>query len=99
MNLVFFYQIGRLTISTMDNLTRANGTFALDLYRALSAGNPAGNMFFSPLSVSAALSMVYLGARGSTAKEMSEVSLCTKDNVIIIIYIFSHHKIYKGMLL
>ncbi|XP_072540933.1 leukocyte elastase inhibitor-like [Salminus brasiliensis] len=62
-----------MSISTMDSLARANGNFALDLYKALSANNPVGNMFFSPLSISAALSMVYLGSRGTTAKEMAEV--------------------------
>ncbi|XP_067272895.1 leukocyte elastase inhibitor [Pseudorasbora parva] len=57
----------------MEGLSRANSLFALDLYRALSASNAEGNMFFSPLSVSAALAMVYLGARGDTAKEMEKV--------------------------
>ncbi|XP_026111388.1 leukocyte elastase inhibitor-like [Carassius auratus] len=57
----------------MDGVSRANSLFALDLYRALSASNAEGNMFFSPLSISAALSMVYLGARGETAKEMAKV--------------------------
>ncbi|XP_067272893.1 leukocyte elastase inhibitor-like [Pseudorasbora parva] len=57
----------------MEVLSRANSLFALDLYRALSASNAEGNMFFSPLSVSAALAMVYLGARGDTAKEMEKV--------------------------
>ncbi|XP_067272885.1 leukocyte elastase inhibitor-like [Pseudorasbora parva] len=57
----------------MEGLSRANSLFALDLYRALSASNAEGNMFFSPLSVSAALAMVYLGARGETAKEMEKV--------------------------
>ncbi|KAL7871658.1 hypothetical protein SRHO_G00066410 [Serrasalmus rhombeus] len=62
-----------IPIFTMDSLTKANGTFALDLYRVLSDSNPGGNIFFSPLSISAALSMVYLGARGTTAKEMAKV--------------------------
>ncbi|KAL0164582.1 hypothetical protein M9458_040335 [Cirrhinus mrigala] len=57
----------------MEDLSRANSLFALDLYRALSARNPEENMFFSPLSVSAALSMVYLGARGETSEEMAKV--------------------------
>ncbi|XP_073672503.1 leukocyte elastase inhibitor-like [Garra rufa] len=57
----------------MEDLTRANSLFALDLYRALSESNAEGNMFFSPLSVSTALSMVYLGARGDTATEMAKV--------------------------
>ncbi|XP_053344826.1 leukocyte elastase inhibitor-like [Clarias gariepinus] len=57
----------------MESLSRANSAFALDLYRAISAGNPNGNLFISPLSISAALSMVYLGARGGTAEEMAQV--------------------------
>ncbi|ROI33828.1 Leukocyte elastase inhibitor [Anabarilius grahami] len=57
----------------MEGLARANSLFALDLYRALSASNSEGNLFFSPLSISAALSMVYLGARGDTAEEMAKV--------------------------
>ncbi|XP_050994023.1 leukocyte elastase inhibitor-like isoform X2 [Labeo rohita] len=57
----------------MEDLSRANSLFALDLYRALSANNAEENVFFSPLSISAALSMVYLGARGDTAKEMAKV--------------------------
>lgn len=57
----------------MESLSRANSAFALDLYRAISAESPDGNQFFSPLSISAALSMVYLGARGATAEEMAKV--------------------------
>lgn len=57
----------------MESLSRANSAFALDLYRAISAGSPDGNLFFSPLSISAALSMVLLGARGATAEEMAKV--------------------------
>ncbi|XP_060773787.1 leukocyte elastase inhibitor-like [Neoarius graeffei] len=57
----------------MENLSHANSAFALDLYRAISGNNPDGNLFFSPLSISAALSMVYLGARGATAEEMAKV--------------------------
>ncbi|XP_053344834.1 leukocyte elastase inhibitor-like isoform X2 [Clarias gariepinus] len=57
----------------MESLSHANSTFALDLYRAISAESPNGNLFISPLSISAALSMVYLGARGGTAEEMAQV--------------------------
>ncbi|RXN26575.1 leukocyte elastase inhibitor-like protein [Labeo rohita] len=57
----------------MEDLSRANSLFALDLYQALSANNAEKNMFFSPLSISAALSMVYLGARGETANEIAKV--------------------------
>jgi serpin B len=46
----------------------ANNAFALDLCRQMNDDN----LFFSPLSVSTALSMTYAGARGDTATEMSK---------------------------
>ncbi|KAI5090583.1 serpin peptidase inhibitor, clade B (ovalbumin), member 1 [Silurus meridionalis] len=57
----------------MESLSHANSEFALNLYRAISAQNTAGDIFFSPLSISAAMCMVYLGARGVTAEEMAKV--------------------------
>ncbi|XP_075555087.1 ipis-1-like [Dermacentor variabilis] len=48
--------------------------FAVDLYHQLSPkGAHKGNIFFSPFSISAALSMALGGARSRTAKEMSAV--------------------------
>jgi serpin B len=46
----------------------ANNAFALDLARQMGDDN----LFFSPLSVSTALSMTYVGAKGDTAAEMSK---------------------------
>lgn len=43
-----------------------NTDFALDLYRVLSAGKQ-DNLFFSPQSITLALSMTYAGAAGTTA--------------------------------
>ncbi|KAI5611281.1 serpin peptidase inhibitor, clade B (ovalbumin), member 1, partial [Silurus asotus] len=57
----------------MESLSHANSDFALNLYRAISAQNTAGDIFFSPLSISAAMCMIYLGARGVTAEEMAKV--------------------------
>lgn len=45
--------------------------FALDAYRRLAADR-AGNLFFSPYSVSSALAMTYAGAAGRTKDEMSK---------------------------
>ncbi|XP_035269939.1 leukocyte elastase inhibitor-like [Anguilla anguilla] len=59
----------------MDSLGSANTTFALDLFRTLSDAGACGNVFFSPLSISSALAMVYLGAKGNTADQMAKV-LC-----------------------
>jgi len=50
----------------MIELVRGNTDFAFDLYRR----QPAGNVFFSPHSVSTAMAMVAAGARGATAEEI-----------------------------
>ncbi|MBN3275640.1 SPB6 protein, partial [Polyodon spathula] len=57
----------------MESLASANTSFALDLFKKLSNDRKAGNIFYSPLSISSALAMVYLGARGNTAAEMAQV--------------------------
>jgi serpin B len=50
---------------------RSSNRFALDLQKQLGA--KAGNLFFSPASISAALAMTAAGAEGETAKEMLTV--------------------------
>ncbi|KAM6298923.1 leukocyte elastase inhibitor-like [Aegotheles albertisi] len=54
----------------MENLRNANSRFALELLRRFSEANPTGNVFFSPLSISAALAMVLLGAKGDTKAQV-----------------------------
>uniref|UniRef100_W5N5R1 Serpin peptidase inhibitor, clade B (ovalbumin), member 1 n=1 Tax=Lepisosteus oculatus TaxID=7918 RepID=W5N5R1_LEPOC len=56
----------------MDSLSSANTQFCLDLFRKLNEVNPGGNVFISPLSITAALAMVYLGAKGQTATQMAK---------------------------
>ncbi|EFB17963.1 hypothetical protein PANDA_020462, partial [Ailuropoda melanoleuca] len=56
----------------MDTLSEANGTFALSLLKKLGEDN-SKNVFFSPMSISSALSMVFMGAKGNTAAQMSQV--------------------------
>lgn len=51
-------------------LTRGNAEFAFELYRELAPS--AGNLFFSPHSISAALAMTYAGARGATEAQMAD---------------------------
>lgn len=58
----------------MESLSNTNGRFALDLFRRLNETNPSGNIFFSPLSISAALAMVLLGSRGNTEAQVVKVS-------------------------
>nr|KAF6383602.1 hypothetical protein mPipKuh1_015611 [Pipistrellus kuhlii] len=57
---------------TMEQLSLANTRFALDLFRTLKDSDPSGNIFFSPMSISSALAMVFLGSRGTTAAQMSK---------------------------
>ena len=48
----------------------ANNRFAFDLYHLYSEKYKEDNIFFSPLSISTAFSMLYEGARGETAEEI-----------------------------
>ncbi|KAK0141423.1 Leukocyte elastase inhibitor [Merluccius polli] len=61
--------------SSSTPLTEANTAFSLALFKKISEDNKADNVFYSPLSISSALAMVLLGARGNTATQISEV-LC-----------------------
>lgn len=53
----------------MDHLQEANGIFALNLLKTLSEDS-SNNIFLSPISISAALAMVFMGAKGKTANQM-----------------------------
>ncbi|NXP12692.1 SPB11 protein, partial [Thinocorus orbignyianus] len=59
----------------MCSLSAANAKFCLDFFRELSKIKRNENIFFSPLSLSAAFGMVVLGARGNTLKQIEEVGL------------------------
>jgi serpin B len=56
----------------IKKVAAGNTDFAFDLYGKLKDSNPTGNLFFSPYSISNALSMTYAGARGNTEKQMAE---------------------------
>lgn len=56
---------------SVKTLADGNNRFALSLYLRLQSRQ--GNLFFSPLSLSTALGMVYAGSRGRTAQEMARV--------------------------
>ena len=58
----------------LDSLTLAsiNTDFAFSLYKKLALKNPDKNIVFSPLSISAALALVSLGAKGNTLEEILE---------------------------
>jgi serpin B len=56
--------------SDLAALVEGNNAFALDLYQILSKNE--GNMFYSPYSLSEALAMTYVGARGTTETDMAK---------------------------
>ena len=65
-SVLIFTAVGVISEKTQqDALSASNAKFALDLYKrqAVSKGK---NIFMSPLSISVALAMTYLGARGQT---------------------------------
>ncbi|NXE15180.1 SPB11 protein, partial [Lophotis ruficrista] len=61
----------------MCSLSAANAKFCLDFFREISKSKRNENIFFSPLSLSAAFGMVVLGARGSTLQQIEKFQLCT----------------------
>ena len=54
--------------AALSELVAGNTRFALNLYHALRSR--PGNLFLSPHSISSALAMTYVGARGETAAQM-----------------------------
>lgn len=54
-----------------EALVDGNSAFAFSLYRLLK-DKQAGNLFYSPYSISQALAMTYAGARGETEQQMAE---------------------------
>ncbi|CAO2595701.1 Serpin B9 [Lemmus lemmus] len=56
----------------MNTLSEANGTFAIHVLKILCQNNPSKNVCYSPMSISSALAMVLLGAKGDTAVQISQ---------------------------
>jgi serine protease inhibitor len=54
----------------IEGIAEGNNAFACELYSKLKASGE--NLAFSPISLRAALAMVYAGARGNTEKEMAQ---------------------------
>ncbi|XP_053322849.1 serpin B3-like [Spea bombifrons] len=56
----------------MDNLSKSISSFSFDCYKELNKNEPQGNIFFSPSSISLAMGMVDLGAKGNTAAQIEK---------------------------
>lgn len=60
---------GKMSDTTAD----AGNVFAFNLYNKLIADDPGKNVFFSPYSISSAMSMVLLGSAGVSQNELVDV--------------------------
>jgi len=56
-----------------DSLSEANNRFAWEIFKKLNDEDSGKNIFISPLSISAALTMALNGAEGSTKEAMERV--------------------------
>ena len=56
----------------IENLALSMDTFTSSLYQTVAASN-SENLFLSPFSIATVLSMVYLGARSNTAKQLEDI--------------------------
>ena len=55
--------------------------FSLDFYKQVTAdADKSNNVFFSPISIASALMLVYAGAKGDTAKELSSAVHLNNSN-------------------
>ncbi|NXJ93392.1 SPB10 protein, partial [Corythaixoides concolor] len=57
----------------MELVSTSIGAFTVDVFNKLNESKKGKNVFFSPWSISSALALMYLGAKGNTATEMAEV--------------------------
>lgn len=74
MNKILLFFLLPFTLCGAANIHQAsesNNKIAADLYQEIS--KEEGNVFFSPISLSTAMSLPYIGARNGTLEQMSEV--------------------------
>ncbi|XP_056618009.1 leukocyte elastase inhibitor-like isoform X2 [Triplophysa dalaica] len=64
----------------MEPFSAANTQFSLNLFKKISEQEKGKNVFYSPLSISSALAMVSLGAKGNTQDQMLKV-MCLNNLV------------------
>lgn len=63
-----------LQVCPMASLAVSINQFAVEFSKKLAESAEGRNIFFSPWGISTSLAMVYLGTKGTTAAQMSQVS-------------------------
>jgi serine protease inhibitor len=84
----------------MDALRLANSAFAVDLFKQLCEKEPEGNILFSPICLSTALSLAQVGAKGDTASEIGQVTYPSPPSSFDFEWGFSywnHRRVYGKM--
>ena len=67
-------------------LSKANGFFALSLYKQLAQNKSSdANIFMSPISISTAFAMTKLGACNQTLEQIMEVSIRTTGGLRVLV--------------
>ena len=65
----------------VKKVVACNTEFAFNMYQELRKSKPGDNVFFSPMSISTALAMTSMGAKGNTVKEMKDaLQFCELDD-------------------
>ncbi|EHB08563.1 Serpin B12 [Heterocephalus glaber] len=72
----------------MDSLVVANNKFCFDFFQAISKDDDHKNIFFCPLSLSAAFGMIRLGARNDSAHQIDEVVVFSSSDRVKVTYCF-----------
>jgi serpin B len=62
-----------MNVNAGPPLSIGNNQFAFDLFKKVGTADKDTNVFFSPLSISAALAMPYAGSEGATRTQMAQV--------------------------
>ena len=61
-----------ISANNPQGVVEGNNRFAFKLFHQLQGGTTGNNQFYSPLSISTAMAMVYAGARNETALQMGQ---------------------------
>ncbi|XP_048795782.1 ovalbumin-related protein X [Lagopus muta] len=70
--MVLFLFVSDNTNFRMGSISAANAEFCFDVFNELKVQHTNENILYSPLSIIAALAMVYMGARGNTEYQMEK---------------------------
>lgn len=73
-------------MESLTPLSKANTAFSVALLKNLSDNDKTANIFYSPFSISSALAMVMMGARGNTATQMSEVQYSFVFSAVLCLF-------------